>query len=184
MEKRVIAGLLLFFGFIFNVATIIFLIVDIVELPDPQDSFQQAVLDEAYFALGLTIVFAVIVLVGAMSSLMGWKWGVSLAGAIICVLSFGIFFLATICGIVAVILLAVGKKDFEPRVVYVDESAYGYGAPQEYGYDPGYDDGYYEGGDGYGGYEAQAQQAPPIQLVDQYGAAQEHQYDESQQRYK
>jgi hypothetical protein len=105
-----------------------------------------------------------------------------MVGAVLCLLSFGILFLGTLCGLVAVILLSISKDEFQPRVVYVDERAYGYGDQQGY-----YEEGeYYDDGGGYDAYGQQAApaEAPPIQLVDQYGASQEHQYNEAEHRYR
>jgi hypothetical protein len=181
MEKRVIAGFLLFFGFIFNVITIVFVILDIVDRPNPTNALEQDILNELYFTLVVYIIFSVVVLIGAMSSLMGWKWAVAMGASVICVLSFGPYFLATVIGLAALVLLALSREEFQVRIVYVDEASYGYGGQDGYYEDDGYydDGGAYEGYDAYG-QQAGVQEAPPIQLVDQYGAALEHQYDQTE----
>ena len=191
--KRLLAGLLLFVGFIILVLSIIFRILQIVELGTPTDSLERAILDELYLVLFLDIVFAMIVLVGAMSALAAWKWGVALGGAIICALSMGIFFTATICGVIAVILIYLGKDEFQPRIIYVDERGHRIGGQPAYHGGAGYDEGYYDAGSGgyadYGAQEQYAQpqaqsNAPPITLVDQYGKAEDHYYSEDQGKWK
>ena len=189
MEKRVVAGFLLFFGFIINTVTVVIVILDIVDIGTPENSADQALLNEAYLSLALNIIFASLILVGAMSALSGWKWGVAFGGAILCMLSMGIMFLASLCGLVAVILLWLGKNEFEARVVFVDEMGYDYGGQQEYYEDADTGDQYYEGAGGYGAYDTYqaqtaTQEAPAIELVDQYGKVEAHHYNEGEHRYK
>ncbi len=188
MEKRVIAGFVLFFGFIINTVTIILVILDIVDIGTAENSAEQARLNEYYLSLTLNIIFASLILVGAMSALSGWKWGIALGGAVLCLLSVGIMFLASLCGLVAVILLWFGKNEFKVQVVYVDERGHDYGGQQVYE-DAETGDQYYEGAGGYSvydNYQAQTttQETPAIELVDQYGKAEAHQYNEEEHRYK
>ena len=90
-----------------------------------------------------------------MAAISGKSWTISLVGAVVCLLSVGILFLGSLCGLVALVLLILGKAEFED-LYYVDPGSDQY-------YEEGYE-GYYEGEPQYG-----------IEQTDQY-------YDDQQPR--
>jgi hypothetical protein len=166
MEKRLIAGILLFAGFIVSVATIMALLLE-------YDTYS-AVLGDAKLFAAIQGVVAVIIIVGAMTSIAGRNWYISIVGAVLCTLSGGFYFIGSVLGLAALIILAISKDEFDPQVVYVDERAYAGG----YAYDDGYEEqGWVEDETppSYG-------EAPAITLVDQYGKADDHQYDGAERR--
>jgi len=180
MEKRVLAGFLLFFGFLAIVIQTVPVMLDIMEAGQPENVLEQDIRNEAYFILVLEIVLAVVVILGAMSSMAGWKWWLSMTGTIVCVLSMGVLFIASACGAIALVLLVMSKDEFVVRVVYVDETGSDY--PDQYGAPTAYEGTYYEEGMAYddpGAYH----EAPAISLVDQYGHAESRPYEEGQRRY-
>jgi hypothetical protein len=189
MEKRGIAGLMLIMGGVFSVINIIIAFIDIWAIGTPDNSLEQAIVNELYIIAGLNIVFTVIIFAGAFSCFSAYSWGFSIAAAIICLLSVGFLFLSSVFGLVALIMLALGKEEFVPVIEYVDEFGRPYPAQQGqyYGNEP-FTDQYYDDGAQYyddAAYEQAAgyQEAQPIQLVDQYGGTEDHQYDPAQQRY-
>jgi hypothetical protein len=190
MEKRGIAGLMLLLGGVFSVINIIVAFMNIWAIGTPDNALEQAVVNELYIIAGLNIVFTVIIFAGAFSCFSAYHWGFSIAAAVICLLSVGFLFLSSVFGLVALVMLAIGKDEFEPVIEYVDEFGRPYPTQQGYYYgnepyqDQYYDDGYqysddaaYEQGAGY-------QEPEPIQLVDQYGGVEDHQYDPAEQRYE
>jgi hypothetical protein len=188
MEKRGIAGLMLLLGGVFSVITIVMAFVDIWAVGTPENVLEREIVNGLYITAGLGIVFSVVIFAGAFSSFSAYSWGFSIAAAIICVLSIGFLFLSSVFGVIALVLLAVSKDEFAPVIEYVDEFGRPYPSPQASNYatepyqeqyvDEGYyDEGAYDQGAGH-------QDAPAIQLVDQYGGVEDHQYDASQQRYE
>jgi len=155
MEKRFLAGILLFAGFIFSVATIITLFLEYLDFEGSDPDTAQSRLTYA----GIQSIVAVVILIGAMAAISGKSFNISVLGAIVCLLSIGIFFLGSVCGLVALILLIISKSEFVD-LFYVD---------------PGSDQ-YYEEG-----YEGGPQYA--IEQTDQYGRAQTGYFDEQRPRY-
>lgn len=159
MEKRFLAGIVLFAGFIISVATIITLFLQYLdyESTDPysaQSRFNYAVIQA---------IIGTIVLIGAMAAISGKSRAISLVGAVVCLLSGGILMLGSLCGLVALVLLILGKSEFDD-LYFADP-----GSDQYYEDD---NDGYYEGGPQYG-----------MEQTDQYGRIQTGYYDEQQPRY-
>ncbi len=174
------AGFLLFFGFLAIVIQTVPVILDIMDMGDPENVLERSRLNELYFTLVLEIVLAVVVVLGAISSMAGWKWWLSMTGAIVCVMSMGMLLIASACGVIALVLLVMSKDEFVVRVVYVDEAGDPYQA--EYGATADYEGTYYGDGLAYedpGAYH----EAPAITLVDQYGHAEARPYEEGPQRY-
>ncbi len=156
MEKRFLAGILLFVGFIISVATIITLFLEYIDYENTNPDAAQSRLAYA----GIQSIVAVVIIIGAMAAISGKSWTISLVGAIVCLLSVGILVLGSLCGLVALVLLILGKAEFED-LYYVDPGSDQY-------YEEGYE-GYYEGEPQYG-----------IEQTDQYGRAQTWYYDDQQ----
>lgn len=180
MEKRVLAGFLLFFGFLAIAVSIVGRFLEIMELGEPETTLDEQVLNELYLIAGLEAALAFLVVMGAMSSMAGWKWWLSMVGAVVCVLSMGAFLIASACGAIALVLLVMSRDEFVERVVYVDEDGGPYRGP--YGGSATYEETYYDDGMAYedpGAYH----EAPAITLVDQYGHAEARPYEERPGRY-
>ncbi len=159
MEKRLLAGILLFAGFIISVATIITLFLDYLDYESTDPDLAGSRLTYA----GIQSINGIIIIIGAMSAISGKSWTISIVGAVACLLSVGIFFLGSVCGLVALVLLIISKSEFED-LYYVDPGSDQY-------YEEGYE-GHYEGGPRYA-----------IEQTDQYGGAQTGYNDEQQPRY-
>ncbi len=159
MEKRFLAGILLFVGFFISVATIISLFLEYLDLESTDPDSARSRLIYA----GIQSIVGVVIIIGAMAAISGKSWTISVVGAIACLLSVGILFIGSLCGLVALVLLIMGKSEFEDL----------------YFVDPGSDQYYEEGSDGY--YEGGPQYA--IEQRDQYGRVQTGYDDEQQPRY-
>ncbi len=67
----------------------------------------------AQIGAGIMLIPALITIMGGIFSLMKKKWGLALTGAIICLFLIIVpYFIASILGIGAVILIIIGRKDF------------------------------------------------------------------------
>jgi hypothetical protein len=126
MEKRFLAGILLFVGFFISVATIIVLFLDYLDYESTDPDYAQSRLIYA----GIQSIVGVVIIIGAMAAISGKSWTISVVGAVACLLSAGIL-----------VLLILGKSEFED-LYFADP-----------GSDEYYEDGaggYYEGGPQYG----------------------------------
>ncbi len=159
MEKRFLAGVFLFDGFIISVATIITWFLEYLDYEgsDPESARSRLTY------IGIQSIVGVIIIIGAMSAISGKSWTISIVGAVVCLLSIGIFLLGSVCGLIALILLIISKSEFED-LFYVDPGSDQY-------YEEGYE-GSYAGGPQYA-----------IEQTDQYGRAQTGYFDEQQPRY-
>ena len=82
---------------------------------------------------GLLLIFAVLTLLGAIMALQGRNWALALMGAIFGLLTIGPFFLGSIFGLIALILIAMSKDKFDSKQPspQVDNPPPGYPAPQD-----------------------------------------------------
>jgi amino acid transporter len=159
MEKRFLAGIILFAGFIVSVATIIVLFMDYLDYESTDPDYAQSQLTYA----GIQAIVGIVILIGAMAAISGKSFNISVLGAIVCLLFGGVMMLGSVCGLIALVLLILAKSEFQDL----------------YFVQPGSDQ-YYE--EGYGGsYEGGPQYA--VEQTDQYGRPQTGYYDEQQPRY-
>jgi len=103
----VVAGLLLVIAFLmsFVQAIALFMASAVVGL----DFFAEAF---AYDGL-ITLLLSILTLIGALFALSGRGWWVAIAGAVFAILATGILFLSTSLGIVALIVLAMSRREFK-----------------------------------------------------------------------
>lgn len=150
VEKRVIAGILLIIGFIADLAQAMMTFVigseasSIPGIGDASGVF--------YTCAVIELVFGILALVGAAMALSGKSWGLALVGSIFCLLSLGFVFIGSLMGLIALILIAVSKDEFEGQAPQYPPQ-YGYGGPPQYGApayqygqetQPGYQQPYYD----------------------------------------
>ena len=159
MEKRFVAGIILFAGFIISVATIIALFLDYLDYESADPDYARSRLTYA----GIQAIIGIVILVGAMAAISGKSFNISVVGAVVCLLSGGILLLGSLCGLVALVLLILAKSEFQD-LYFADPGSDQY-------YEEGYE-GYYEGGPQYG-----------VEQTDQYGRTQTGYYDDQQPRY-
>lgn len=60
----------------------------------------------------ICLIMGIIQLIGAITAIQRKLWGLSLVAAIIALISFGPYFLSSIFGLIAIILLAMSKNEF------------------------------------------------------------------------
>jgi len=65
------------------------------------------------FCGAIELIFGLIAILGAIMALQRKSWGLALTGAIFCMLSMGPVFIASILGLIALILVAVSRQDFQ-----------------------------------------------------------------------
>ena len=58
------------------------------------------------------IIFSIVGLLGAVMAIQRKKWVVALVGSILCLFTLGFFFVSSILGLIALILIAISKNDF------------------------------------------------------------------------
>ena len=109
MEKRFLAGILLFAGFFISVVTIITLFLEYLDYESTDPDSAQTRLTYA----GIQAIVGVVILIGAMAAISGKSWTISVVGAVVCLLSVGYLFLGSLCGLVALVLLILAKSEFE-----------------------------------------------------------------------
>jgi hypothetical protein len=61
---------------------------------------------------GIELVFGLLSVLGAVMALRRSSWGLALVGALFCMLSMGPMFIASILGLIALILVAISRQDF------------------------------------------------------------------------
>ncbi len=69
----------------------------------------------SYVCAGVSVVFAIITLFGAVLAFSGRSWLGALIGSIFCLMSLWIALLPSILGIAACILILFGKEEFESK---------------------------------------------------------------------
>jgi hypothetical protein len=133
VEKRAVAGILLIVGFIANLvqAMMIFIIgAEVSAFPGGGDA--ESVL---YICATIELIFGIFAIVGAAMALSGKSWGLALVGSIFCLLSLGFMLIGSLMGLIALILIAISKDEFEGQA---PAYAPAYGAPPygQYGAPP------------------------------------------------
>jgi len=132
MAKRHIAGVLLILSALLGMVTTasLFMAAEITRY----EYFAQE-----YTKYGaLNLILSIGALVGAIYTLSGTSWAISIAGSVLGILAVGPIFLGSLCGLVALILVVISKDEFDQvkqeremlrrgELVYVDE----YGEPIE-----------------------------------------------------
>ena len=132
MAKRHIAGVLLIVSFVLGLVT-----TAIYFLASEETTWEA--LAEEYMLIGVVnLVFSIAALLGGIYALSGTSWALSIAGSVGGIIATGPFFLGSVCGLVALILVVISKDEFDQvkqeremlkrgELVYVDE----YGEPIE-----------------------------------------------------
>ena len=143
---------MLIIGFIMNLAQAMIIIIAGAE-SSSIPGFGAEVSGLLYTCAIIEIVFGVFALVGATMCFSGRSWGLALVGSIFCRLSIGLVFLGSLCGLIALILIAVSRDEFEGGSPPYQPQYGGpqYGAPAyQYPQDPyqqqGYQDPYQQQG--------------------------------------
>lgn len=60
----------------------------------------------------IELIFGLIALVGSIMAIQRKSWGLALVGAIFCMISIGPMFIASILGLIALILVAISREEF------------------------------------------------------------------------
>lgn len=152
MAKRHIAGVMLILSALLGMVTTALLFM-------AAESTTYEYFAQEYMMYGaLNLIFSIGALVGAIYALSGTSWALSIAGSILGILVVGPIFLGSLCGLVALILVAISKDEYDQvrrerdmlkrgELVYVDE----YGEPIEpepyYEHQPYVPDDYHHYGD-------------------------------------
>ena len=67
----------------------------------------------AQIGAGIMMIPTILTILGGIFSLMKKKWGLALTGAIICLFLIIVpYFIASILGVIAIVLVILGRKDF------------------------------------------------------------------------
>lgn len=135
MEKRIIGGVFILLSAVIGMATGALFIVgaDFASDFDPT-----GVAEDILTVCGaIFIVFAIIALVGAIMAFTGKSWGLALVGGIFGLFCIGPYGLASIFGLIGLIMVAISKDEFEgqapPQGMYPPPAGY---PPQQPGYYP------------------------------------------------
>ncbi len=126
MEKRMIGGAFILLAAIVGMATGAMFIIgaDFASDFDPT-----GVAEDILTVCGaIFIIFALIALVGAIMALTGKSWGLGIVGGIFGLLCIGPYGLASIFGLIGLIMVAISKDEFEgqapPQGMYPPPGAY------------------------------------------------------------
>jgi hypothetical protein len=65
-----------------------------------------------YFCGGIEIIFGLISILGGVMAFQRRTWALALTGSILCMLSIGPYFISSILGLIALILVAVSREEF------------------------------------------------------------------------
>jgi hypothetical protein len=76
----------------------------------------------------LMLIFSILALLGGVMAMTKKSWGMGIVGGIFALFTIGPLFLASILGLIGLIMVGVSKADFQPQQP-VQQMQYGYGQP-------------------------------------------------------
>ncbi len=126
MEMRIIAGILLIISFVCGLYSAVPILIaeDIAEEAEAMGmpSFVSGIFMTCAIIM---VIFAILALLGGVMAITGKSFGFAILGAVFALFTLGPFFLGSLLGLVALILLALSKDEFGGGAPMPPPGAYG-----------------------------------------------------------